>query len=105
MTTPEKGKDTRFQKGKSGNPGGRPKDAAKIRDLALKHCPEAIMLLVRMMKSKSKRVTDENRRLAALAVLDRGIGKPVQPVDIPPDGGFASLWAQALKESKKDPAK
>ena len=35
----------RFQKGKSGNPGGRPKATHSIQELARKHAPEAIKRL------------------------------------------------------------
>ena len=61
--------------GKSGNPGGRPKELAGIQELARKHAPEAIKTLVRVAakgKSESAQVA------AASALLDRGFGKPPQ---------------------------
>jgi Family of unknown function (DUF5681) len=64
-----------FQPGKSGNPGGRPKELKGIQDLARTHCPEAIKTLVAVCKggkSESARVT------AAVALMDRGYGRPPQ---------------------------
>jgi len=41
-----------WEKGKSGNPGGRPKDMLGLRVLARKHTVEAVRTLVSIMKSK-----------------------------------------------------
>lgn len=65
-----------FKVGQSGNPGGRPKEAAEVKALARTHCKAAVEELARLMAS-----TDEKTRLAACnAMLDRGIGKPAQVV-------------------------
>lgn len=64
---------TRFKPGQSGNPGGRPKGVAA---LAREHTPEAIKALVAALKCKKERVS------AAIALLDRGWGKPVQSHDL-----------------------
>ena len=64
-----------FKKGQSGNPGGRPKVVAEIRQLARERGPEAIAALVKVMtegKSEAARVA------AATALLDRGWGRPNQ---------------------------
>lgn len=68
-----------FQKGQSGNPGGRPKVVGVVQDLAREHTPDAINTLAEIM-------TDENappaqRIAAAQVMLDRGWGKPVQTVE------------------------
>src|SRR5262249_59370473 len=43
-----------FQKGQSGNPGGRPKVVAEVKELAREHAAEAIRTLVSIMtNSKS----------------------------------------------------
>lgn len=62
----------RFQKGYSGNAGGRPKDEHRVADLARSYTTEAIDTLVALMRSgKDERV----RGTAAQALLDRGWGK------------------------------
>ena len=70
-----------FSKGQSGNPGGRRKKTAEdiqIQQLARQHGTTAINALVKIAtkgKSESARIT------AAIALLDRGFGKPTQPVE------------------------
>jgi hypothetical protein len=67
-----------FEKGMSGNPGGRPRVIAELRDLARAHAPEAIKELARLaVKARS-----ENVRVAAIReLLDRGYDKPAQRRD------------------------
>jgi hypothetical protein len=64
-----------FQKGQSGNPGGRPRVAADIRELARALAPSAIEELARLaLKAKS-----ESARISAIReLLDRGLGRPMQ---------------------------
>ena len=67
----------RFEKGKSGNPGGRPKGDGEIRELARKHTMTALRTLIEIAEhgeNESARVT------AANALLDRGWGKAAVPV-------------------------
>jgi hypothetical protein len=66
-----------FPPGASGNPGGRPGALADVRDLAREHTPAAVAKLAHIMdKGKSEMACIA----AASALLDRGWGKPVQPV-------------------------
>jgi hypothetical protein len=65
-----------FKKGQSGNPGGRPQSAREVTALALENSEQAIRRLIALMSSKDERVALS----ACIAVLDRGIGKPVQTV-------------------------
>ena len=74
-------KPWQFQKGKSGNAGGRPKVEGRIRKLAQKHSSAAIKRLAELMGSKNERVAVA----ACEAMLDRGIGKPRQAVEISTD--------------------
>ncbi len=74
-----------FKPGNSANPGGRPKGLAELAELARSHAPEAIAALVRGLKHPKLFVA------AATALLDRGFGKPTQPIE--GDVGFGSLLA------------
>ena len=74
-------KGTPFQKGRSGNPGGRPKIAADVRALAQSHAPAAIEELARLMLQAER---DETRLKAIELLLDRGYGRPVQAVEAAP---------------------
>lgn len=65
-----------WQKGQSGNPGGRPKIAADVREQARKHTKEALNRLVHWMRSDDPQASIR----AATAILDRGCGKPAQEV-------------------------
>ncbi len=65
-----------FQKGKSGNPGGRPKINKDVQALARTHSKAAIETLVKCMQTADPRT----RVAAAQALLDRGYGKPAQAV-------------------------
>ena len=72
-----------FKKGQSGNPGGRPKENAEVRELARKYTKEAIERLVHWMKAEDPRASV----VASNALLDRGWGKPSQPIDGDGEGG------------------
>jgi hypothetical protein len=62
-----------FQKGVSGNPGGKPKKLAEIVDLARSLAPDAIKALQEIaVHGRSEKC----RIVAAVALLDRGFGKP-----------------------------
>src|SRR5215212_6057941 len=67
-----------FQKGKSGNPGGRPKVVAEIKELARAHTGEAVETLVSIMKNL--KAAPAARVSAANALLDRGYGRPPQHI-------------------------
>lgn len=63
-----------FEKGQSGNPGGRPKGQTTILELARTHAPEAIETLVKLMRTG----TDASQVAACDKILDRAYGKPAQ---------------------------
>jgi hypothetical protein len=82
-----RGPGRRFQKGQSGNPGGRPKVECEIRALAQKHGPKALDRLVALMASENERVAV----VAAQAILDRAYGKPPQALHFAGDNPVAHL--------------
>jgi hypothetical protein len=72
-----------FQKGQSGNPGGRPKETAEVRELARQHTIEAVERLVAWMRSDEPKASVA----ACNAILDRGWGKPLQSTELSGAGG------------------
>jgi hypothetical protein len=83
-------KSGQFAPGSSGNPGGRPKDEARVAELARSYTSEAVETLVYLMRhGKDERV----RGTAAQALLDRGWGKP--KVEVVADG--AGSYIEALR--------
>lgn len=91
-----------FAKGVSGNPGGRPKAYAEIKALAAQHCPEALALLVAQMNNPE--LDERLRQLAAIELLDRGIGKATQALELNPGGGSLVINLVAAR-SKDDDAR
>jgi len=86
-----------FLPGKSGNPGGRPKDEHRVGELARLYTVEAIETLVDLMRhGKDERV----RGTAAQALLDRGWGKAKVEVVSSGEGGYLELL-RAVNEQVK----
>ena len=67
-----------FRPGHSGNPGGRPKMPAALRDGMRSLADDAMRVLEDALVSDDERV----RLMAAAQILDRGYGKPNQTVDM-----------------------
>jgi hypothetical protein len=72
----------KFSKGRSGNPGGRPRKRPEDYDLE-QACrgktPKALETLVEVMLHGE---VERNRLSAALSIIERGFGKPRQPTSI-----------------------
>jgi hypothetical protein len=75
-----------FKKGQSGNPGGRPKILADVRELARAHTNSAFNALVEIVTNK--KAPPVARIAAANSILDRGYGNATQFIacddDMPP---------------------
>lgn len=81
-----------FVKGKSGNPTGRPKVTGEERDIidaCKKLTPRALEILTNIMESGSN---ERNQVTAALAIIERAWGKPIQPTDNIHSGSVTFTW-------------
>lgn len=88
---PKRATSTSFKKGRSGNPGGRPKEVAEVRDLARVHTVAAVETLAAMLGSES----DRTKVAAAEALLDRGWGK--SPQTMAGEGGEGELVIKVVR--------
>lgn len=68
-----------FEKGKSGNPNGRPKVDPEVRELLKAATPAAAKLLIDTINDPTAK--RDTRLDAAKTVLDRVYGKATQPID------------------------
>ena len=79
----------KFQKGQSGNPGGRPKSnklPADVREACRLMANEAVQILSEIMQSKKS--SPMARIAAARELLDRGFGKAPQAIAIGTKGAI-----------------
>jgi hypothetical protein len=72
-----------FAKGKSGNPGSRPRQLASVMHEARRHTLEALQVQLQLMQSAE---SESVRLNAAEAILNRGWGRPIQALQV--DGRF-----------------
>ena len=88
IATQNRTRSGQFLPGKSGNPGGRPKDEHRVAELARSYTVEAIDTLVELMRDgKDERV----RGTAAQALLDRGWGKAKVEVVAGAEGSYLDV--------------
>ena len=88
-----------FQPGKSGNPGGKPKGVAEVRELAQSLTVRAVKELERIAFNSP----DDRARLAAIKeILDRAYGKPTQPIDGDGVGGGITVVVRRFGDEDAD---
>ena len=85
-----------FEKGQSGNPGGRPKTDRDFVSLARARCEEALNVLTDIMKDP--KASAPARVAAASILLDRGYGKAVQ--QLKHEGEMSQNFAEMLREGR-----
>jgi hypothetical protein len=70
----------RWQRGTTGNPGGRPAIAAEVRESLRVHTADAVHALVQILQDGAAPAAA--RVAAARCILDHAIGRPLQAVAI-----------------------
>ena len=73
-----------------GNPGGRPKLPAEMREIFQTKAPEAFEVLCKHLHATDPRVSVS----AATQILDRAYGRPVQSIDVSEDGPTVRYYAE-----------
>lgn len=88
-----------WKPGQSGNPGGRPKLDPEFKRSVQALCPEAVAVLVEVMRDKHAQASA--RVKAAEAILNRGYGTPAQSIALTdPDGSPLGSILQLTAEER-----
>ncbi|MGC5777586.1 DUF5681 domain-containing protein [Methylobacterium sp. NFXW15] len=80
-----------FQKGRSGNPKGRPPIIREVQEMAKELTPALISNLFEI--ATNDKANASARVQASVALLDRGWGRPKQSVDVKVDHNASGLAA------------
>jgi len=97
-TSRKRGSGRPFEKGQSGNPGGRPKEQINVQALAREKTELAIETLAAI--AGNQKAKEAARVAACVALLDRGWGRAAQPIDVDLDESWESLLAKAKAVSR-----
>lgn len=96
-TAKKKPRGKPFQKGSTGNPGGRPKKTQEEIDL-IAACkakvPEALEVISTIMNSGEN---ERNKLSAALAIIERGYGKPKETVESHVTGRIETITRRIVR--------
>lgn len=85
-------------KGESGNPGGRPREVANLRELARTRTAEALETLAQVMNDPT--ASASARVSAACALLDRGHGRPTSSTDH--EGTLIDMTATSTENDREE---
>lgn len=73
-------KSTKFEKGQSGNPHGRPKMPEWAKEKLSELTPQALERLEKILNARN--IAAKDRLTAIKLVLEYGLGKPKQMIDV-----------------------
>ncbi len=74
-----------FEKGKSGNPGGRPRDVLGLTEYARNLCPRVFDALINIVEDESNKL--EGRVKAGNIIVERGMGSLISSATLIPGHG------------------